>query len=152
MPQTLQLLDTAVEIEEAAARIYDQFALRFADNQEYGPLFHRLAGEVREHADRVRAVRALVDGSGLQVDGMDSEHLAMLLKLANDIEEMLRDDPRDVSLHSALATSFRLEDAMAAAHAELVTEQLGPQARALFEDLSTGDRAHADLLGPEGLN
>ena len=96
MPQTLQLLDTAVEIEEAAARIYDQFALRFADNQEYGPLFHRLAGEEREHADRVRAVRALVDGSGLQVDGMDSEHLAMLLKLANDIEEMLRDDPRDV--------------------------------------------------------
>lgn len=147
MANTLQLLDVAVEVEEGAARIYDQLALRFATHQEYGPLFTGLAAEEREHADRVRALRAWADDNAAEVRSVDPSDLAILLTLVQDIEVMLRDDPRRVSLTSALATSFRLEKALATAHAELVARSLGPQATALFRDLSQDDSAHAALLG-----
>lgn len=150
MPDTIQLLDVAIEVEEAAGRIYDQLALRFETNQEYGPLFSGLAAEEREHADRVRALRDWAQDNAAEVKEVGTKDLAILLTLAEDIEAMLRDDPRRMSLTSALATSFRLEKALSSAHAELVARSLGPQATALFRDLSQDDSAHAALLG-EGL-
>lgn len=147
MPDTKQLLDVAAEVEEAAGRIYDELATRFVHNAEYGPLFVQLAAEEREHADRVRALRAWVEENEAAVSEVQTADLAVLLKLSEDVEAMLRDDPRRLSLTSALATSFRLEKALASAHAELVARELGPQATALFRDLSQDDSAHAALLG-----
>lgn len=144
-----QVLQTATSIEEAAGRIYDQLALRFEDDPHWHPLFKRLADEERGHAGRIRRLQAHVQEDALKSEthGLNGARLEALLALAKDIERMLRDDPRGLSLRAAVASTYRLEDKMAAVHADVLAAEVDPETREVFEQLACEDRAHAELFG-----
>lgn len=147
----LDRLDLAERMEHLAGRIYRRLAEQFASDAATRELFLRLADEEDQHALRVQMLRSRYVRSDKAVGSIDLD-VTKALKTAEAAESLhgrLSAQPPS-SPDEARAIAVALEDALAAAHAEMLTRGCDEELRKLLTLLATQDRKHAELLRGRG--
>lgn len=142
-------LEIAERIEEVAGRIYRVLARHHGRDPEARGLFEQLAAEEDQHVLRVRMVRNryLRDRDSVgDIGGELSAATATRVVLeAEQLCDRLTGAP-GMSLGEAKRLARRLEENMAQAHADMLTENSAPEVRTFLQFLARQDREHARLL------
>lgn len=148
MPSAYPLFETAEHLEEACARIYDALAERFLSEEEASKLFRRLAGEERQHAQRVRLLAARYRHDSTLFEGVDmaGTQLEGLLQAANQILSEIQGGGWETDLARARAALVELEGRFRAGHAEVIAALADPALQKFFTSIAAQDEHHRQLL------
>lgn len=148
MPSAYPLFETAERLEEACAAIYDALAKRFESETEASELFRRLAGEERQHANRVRllAARYRHDSKLFGSVDMTGAKLEGLLEEAKGVLEQIQSGAWETDLDRARAELVGLEARFREGHAEVIASLADPALRKFFTSIAAQDEHHRQLL------
>jgi rubrerythrin len=148
LPSAYPLFETAERLEDACALIYDALAERFRSDPSASELFRRLAGEERQHANRVRllAARYRHDSKLFGSVDMAGKQLEALLEEALNVLEQIRSGAWVSDLESARAELVDLEDRFRAGHAEVIAALADPSLKKFFTSMAAQDESHRQLL------
>jgi rubrerythrin len=146
MATTYQLLDKAERLELLAGQVYQELAARHQGQAR--ALFERLSEEEKQHATRVRLLKAryLQDPRLLTVNTADSLLIDRLIQEAEAIAQEIRDGAWDGDVATVLRRAAELEDRFSVAHANVLSQDGIPGLRAFFDQLAAQDRGHRELL------
>lgn len=141
-----KLFGKAMQIEALAGEVYDLIAARF--ESEARKLFSQLAAEERQHELRLRTLSTLarhdreLDKAALPTEaGLD-----LLIQDAKTLRAMAGGPASALTLRQAIQLAQKLEEGLAAVHAEIVISTSDVPVRRFFDKLAQDDRAHLALL------
>ena len=146
--QTKECFEAAIGIENLLRDVYDGLAERYAAEPEMSELFHDLAREEEQHANRI-GLLARHYQDGVWTREVSARITTQLAGMAADLLSMAAELNREGSGETARDVLWRVIEAeyrCESLHAEVLAQTAEIDVQILFTSLAKQDRRHEELL------
>ena len=98
-----------VEHEEAISKLYNAYAVKFPDHEEF---WATLAWEELDHAERIRQLAQYIEQGHVRFDAEKFKPIVIKTSMEYVAKELASAESKDVSMKKALAVALNIEKAI----------------------------------------